>query len=156
MREDEGSARLATVEDAEEIARLLHDFNREYDWPSPGVEVIATRLRGLLAGGGATFAVIAGRPGAAVAVALVTLRPNVWYAGPVALLDEMYVVPERRGLGIGSAVLQYVIAESRRRAVELIEINVDEGDVDAQRFYERHGFSGTEPATSERAFYYFR
>ena len=35
-----------------------------------------------------------------------------------------------------------------------IEINVDAGDVDAQRFYERQGFSGVDPDTGERAFYY--
>jgi GNAT superfamily N-acetyltransferase len=151
MGQDEWQPRSATVDDAMEIARLLHDFNSEYDWPSPGVEVLAPRLRALLAGAD-TFAVIAGHP--AVSVALVTLRPNVWYAGSVALLDEMYVVPELRGQGIGSAVLHEFISESRRRGVELIEINVDEGDVDAQRFYERHGFSGAEPATNERAFYY--
>src|SRR5215208_3997683 len=136
MSQDEWHPRLATTEDAEEIARLLHDFNTEYEWPSPGVHVLAPRLRALLAGDD-TFAVIAGPPAAAttpapaVSVALVTVRPNVWYAGPVALLDEMYVIPERRGQGIGSAVLEYFIAESRRREVELIEINVDEGDVDA-------------------------
>ena len=43
---------------------------------------------------------------------------------------------------------------SRARNVDLIEINVDEGDVDAPRFYERHGFSVTEPGSTERAFYY--
>jgi GNAT superfamily N-acetyltransferase len=153
MTEDERSPRLATVGDAEEIARLLHDFNSEYASPTPGVGVLAPRLRDLLAGDD-TFAVIAGQP--AVSVALVTLRPNVWYAGPVALLDEMYVVPELRGRGIGSAVLQHFIAEARRRGAELIEINVDEGDVDAHRFYERHGFTATEPGTAERAFYYFQ
>jgi GNAT superfamily N-acetyltransferase len=143
--------RLATTDDAGEVARLLHDFNSEFGSPSPGAEVLAARLRVLLAGD-ATIAILAGTP--AVAVALVTLRPNVWYAGQVALLDELYVVPHLRGHGIGSAIVDQLMSTSRARGVDLIEINVDEGDVDAQRFYERHGFSSTEPGSTERSFYY--
>jgi GNAT superfamily N-acetyltransferase len=145
--------RLATADEAEDIARLLHDFNTEFHTPSPGVDALAGRLRVLL-GGDDTFAVVAGTP--PVSVALVTVRPNVWYSGRVALLDEMYVVPDRRGQGIGSAVIEHFVSIARVRGVELIEINVDEGDVDAQRFYERHGFSSTEPGSTERAFYYFQ
>ena len=146
---------LATVEDADELGRLLHDFNAEFDTPSPGSAVLATRLRALLTGQ-ETFAIVAGHPGPAVAVALVTLRPNVWYEGPVALLDELYVVPALRSQGIGSAVIELMVATCEARGVELIEINVDEPDVDAQRFYERHGFAATEPGTTDRAFYYSR
>lgn len=148
-----GQPRLATAADAAELARLLHDFNTEFDIPTPGVEWLTARLRELLAGDD-TIAILAGDP--AVALALVTLRPNVWYAGRVALLDEMYVAPELRGQGIGSAVIELMLASVRERGAELVEINVDEGDVDAQRFYERHGFSPTEPDTGERAFYFFR
>jgi GNAT superfamily N-acetyltransferase len=145
--------RRATPDDADEIARLLHDFNTEFDTPSPGVEVLAPRLRDLLAGA-ETVAILAGTP--AVGLALVTLRPNVWYDGPVALLDELYVVPDLRNRGIGSALVAELMAVAPERHVCLIEINVDEADVDAQRFYERHGFSGFDPTTSERAFYFSR
>jgi len=147
------SPRLATVDDAVDVAGLLDDFNSEFDTPTPGRAVLADRLRALLARD-ATFAIVAGTP--AVAVALVTLRTNVWYSGDVALLDEMYVAPELRGRGIGSAIMQQLISISTERRVELIEINVDEGDVDAQRFYERRGFSSTEAGSTERALYYSR
>lgn len=145
--------RLATVDDADVVAALLHDFNTEFDTPSPGVSLLTARLRSLLATD-TTFAVLAGDP--TIAVALVTLRPNVWYAGPVALLDELYVVPRSRGLGVGSAVLAEVVETSRRHGVELVEINVDESDVDARRFYERHAFSATEAGSTERALCYSR
>jgi GNAT superfamily N-acetyltransferase len=153
MGQDQRTTRLATPDDADEVARLLHDFNREFDTPSPGVEVLAPRLRRLLAGD-ETIAILAGTP--AVGLALLTFRPNVWYAGRVALLDELYVVPPLRSQGIGTAIIDRLLTLARDDGVGLVEINVDEADVDAQRFYERHGFSATEPDTGERAFYYFQ
>lgn len=150
MTEPIPEPRVAGPDDAGEIAGLLHDFNVEFDTPSPGPEPLRARLRELLAGD-ATLAVVAGTP--AVAVALITLRPNVWYSGPVALLDEMYVRPAQRGLRIGSGVLDRVLELVRSRGVELVEINVDEADRDALRFYQRHGFTAIEPTTGERAFY---
>jgi GNAT superfamily N-acetyltransferase len=153
MDRTELSVRLATPDDADVVARMLHDFNTEFDTPSPGVDVLAPRLRDLLAGDD-TFAILAGDPPAGLA--LVTVRPNVWYTGPVALLDEMYVVPDRRDRGIGSAVIGHLLAIARDRGFGLIEINVDESDVDAQRFYGHHGFANTEEGSTERAFYFFQ
>ena len=145
--------RVARAEEAAEVARLLHDFNTEFETPTPGVEVLAHRLMHLLADG-RTFAMLAGSP--AIAMGLVTLRPNVWYDGQVALLDELYVEPQLRSQGIGAAMIDLLVRTCRAWRVELIEINVDEADTDTQRFYERHGFSGIEPDTGDRAFYYFQ
>jgi GNAT superfamily N-acetyltransferase len=145
--------RRATPADAPVVAVLLHDFNVEFDTPTPPAEVLAERLGRLLAGDD-VVALLAPEPPAAVA--LLTFRPNVWYAGPVGLLDELYVAPGLRGGGIGSALLRRACAIARERGAELLEINVDEGDVDARRFYERHGFTCTGPGGDERELYYSR
>jgi GNAT superfamily N-acetyltransferase len=144
--------RVATVAEAATVAGLLDAFNREYGTPTPGPAVLATRLRRLLAGN-EVIALLAGDP--AVAVALLTLRPNVWYEGPVALLDELYVAPELRGRGVGSTLLMAAEAMTRERGGELLEINVDGDDIDARRFYERHGYTNTESG-DQPLFYYYR
>ena len=145
--------RAATPSDAETVARLLDAFNREYDAPTPGPQVLTTRLRSLLAGSD-VIAFLAGDP--AVGVALVTLRPNVWYDGPVALVDELYVLPEARGRGVGSALLVAVESLTRERGGQLIEIAVDGADTEARRFYERHGYTATEAGQDQPSFYYYR
>ena len=132
---------------------MLDAFNREFDAPSPGPEVLTPRLRDLLAGSD-VIAFLAGDP--AVAVAVLTLRPNVWFDGPVALLDELYVAPDARGRGLGSALLAAAESFTRERGGRLIEIAVDGADADAHRFYERHGYTATEAWQGQPSFYYHR
>ena len=102
------AARRARPVDADVVARLLHDFNTEYDSPTPGPGVLSERLRFLLAEP-TTIAYLVDEP--AAGVALVTTRRNVWYDAPVALLDELYVVPDRRGQGLGAAIVRRLIEE---------------------------------------------
>ncbi|WP_291056998.1 GNAT family N-acetyltransferase [Herbiconiux sp.] len=156
--------RRATATDAAALAALLDAFNREFDAATPGPAVLEARLRILLADdapgpvpagvGPATVAYLAGEP--AVGFALLTARPNVWYAGPVLLLDELYVVPEHRDQGIGTALLERVTTDAIAAGVSALEIQVDEPDTAARRFYERHGFTSTDPDTGDRALYYSR
>ena len=145
--------RVATVHDADVVARLLHDFNTEFDTPSPGPQVLAGRLRRLLATS-STAAVLAGEP--AVAVALLTFRPNVWSEGPVALLDELYVRPDLRGQGTGTALMGHVLDLARDRGCPSVEVNVDGVDVDARRFYEGHGFRTVLSGETEPSYFYER
>jgi GNAT superfamily N-acetyltransferase len=145
--------RRATSADAHTVAVLLDDFNREFETPTPGVEVLTARLTELLAGDN-LVALVIGEP--AVGVAVISFRVNAWYAGPVALLDELYVRPEHRNRRLGHALLEAALELARKRGSEVMEINVDGEDVDARRFYEAHGFTNVEPGLIEPSYYYYR
>jgi GNAT superfamily N-acetyltransferase len=145
--------RRAVVTDAVVVAELLDAFNREFSTPTPGVTVLADRLSRLLAGDGLA-ALLTGEPAAGLAV--VSFRPNVWSAGPAALLDELYVQPGRRRQRLGHALLEAACHLAQNRGAETLEINVDGEDTDARRFYEAHGFRHTEPGAAQPMFYYYR
>ncbi|HEX5540080.1 MAG TPA: GNAT family N-acetyltransferase [Micromonospora sp.] len=149
----EHPVRKATVADAIVVAELLDAFNREFDTPSPGVAVLAVRLRRLITGND-FVALLSGEP--AVGVAVISFRSNVWYEGPVATLDELYVRPDLRGQRFGHALLEAACRLARQHGAETLEINVDGEDTDARRFYEAHGFTNIEPGAAEPMFYYYR
>ena len=128
---------IAGPEHAEVLGQLLHDFNTEFGSPTPSAEALAAR-----------FAVLLGREdqvalmaGPAAGFAYLTLRLSPYHDGPTALLEELYVVPHLRGQGIGTALLTETVEVVRARGAQEMQVNVDEVDLDARRFYERHGFT---------------
>jgi GNAT superfamily N-acetyltransferase len=149
----DSAPRRAAPSDAAVVAQLLHDFNTEFATPTPGVEVLRSRLEQLLAADD-VVALLVGEP--AIGIAVLSFRRNVWYDGPVAILDELYVRPGRRDRGIGSALLASACDLVRRRGGELLEVNVDGEDTDARRFYQARGFSNTEPDRTDPLLYYYR
>jgi ribosomal protein S18 acetylase RimI-like enzyme len=59
---------------------------------------------------------------------------------PAAELRQFYVLGPWQGAGIAQVLMDWVIAESRRRGAAEIYLSVFEDNVRAQRFYARHGF----------------
>jgi ribosomal protein S18 acetylase RimI-like enzyme len=146
-----------TADDTTAAADLLDAFNLEFGAPTPGADAIAARLAALL-GDQTTFALVGTPPesGEIVGIALVTLRTNVWYQGWVGLLDELYVAPEHRNHGFGTSLLRAAEAELVARGGEVLEVNVDGEDFDAQRFYERHGYVDHDEWRDQPSKMYFR
>ena len=133
--------RRAGPTDAPAIARLLHDFNLEFDAPTPAVETLATRCEELLRDGAMTV-LLAGAP--PVGLALLRLRPSPWTDGEEAYLQELYVVPERRGEGLGRALVEATIEAARSAGARSIDLNTGETDAAARAFYEKLGFTNRE------------
>ena len=142
----------ATPEAAGVVGRLLYDFNTEFETPTPSAEEFATRFAQLLA----LDEVIVLLAGGAepTGFAYLTLRPTPYFEGPLAQLEELYVRPNLRDRGIGTALLQRALELCRERNVGEMHINVDEIDTDTRRFYERHGFLNVLPGTDYQMLFY--
>jgi ribosomal protein S18 acetylase RimI-like enzyme len=132
------------------VGRLLHDFNTEFSSPSPTPAEFATRFAVLLARD--DVIVLIAQKRAAVGLALLTLRPTPYGDGPLAQLEELYVVPEQRGRGVGSALMVALVREAAAAQAIEIDVAVDEDDVDAYRFYLRHRFVASDPGREDRTF----
>lgn len=148
------TTRLATPDDAETVARMLHDFNVEFGTPTPGVQFLVPRCRELIESGAATV-VLGGEP--PLGLGVLFFRPSLWSEGSEVYLAELYVVPDRRDEGIGGAIMATAMDLSRERGATDMQIGVDEPDVDTRRFYERLGFRNHYPDDpSARMFFYER
>jgi ribosomal protein S18 acetylase RimI-like enzyme len=132
--------RVITAEEAPLAARLLDDFNREYDEPSPGHEWLAGHLATLVEGDD-TVVLVAGE---ADGVGVLRLRRSLWGPALEAYLAELYVVPALRGQGIGRALLEACMATARERGADYMDLGTSEDDVAARKLYESAGFDRTE------------
>jgi ribosomal protein S18 acetylase RimI-like enzyme len=133
--------RRATADDAEAVGRLLDDFNREFDEPTPGAEALADRVRVLLDHGD-TIVLVAGDGPEGLAV--LRFRPAIWSATIECYLAELYVVPERRGQGLGRALMEEAIKAARAEGATYMDLGTSEDDVAARALYESLGFSNRE------------
>lgn len=143
--------RTAGPEDAPAAGRLLDAFNREYDAPTPGADWLAQRLVELMGRGG-TVVLLAGDGPDGIAV--VRVRPGLWSAGDEWYLAELYVVPDRRGEGIGRSLLTAVLDRARAGGADLVDLATSEDDVAARGLYESAGFTRFEDGDGGLSFFY--
>ena len=130
--------RRADAGDAPAVARLLHDFNREFDEPTPEVGELAVRMAELLDGGDTVVLLVGDGPDG---LAVLRFRAAIWSSGLECYLAELYVVPDRRGQGLGRALMEAAIRQARARGADTMDIGVDEPDLAARRLYESLGFT---------------
>lgn len=137
----ESEIRRADESDAAAVAQLLHDFNSEYEDFTPGVTVLTERLAELLADNEITV-LLAGDP--PQGFALFRIRPSLWSKAGDTYLEELYVIPERRGQGIGGALLDTAIQAARNAGADHFELTTGTDDTEARALYESRSFTNRE------------
>jgi ribosomal protein S18 acetylase RimI-like enzyme len=135
------SIRLAGAADAPAFGRLLHAFNAEFGDPTPEAGVIAERAAPLISSGEVVVLFAGDGPDG---FAELRFRPSLYTGALDAYLEELYVVPERRGHGLGRKLLEAATDEARARGAARIDLNTSVDDVAARALYESAGFTNRE------------
>lgn len=134
-------SRIAQSADSEEVADLLDRFQVEFDEYTPGAKILAPRVREHIAGDLSVF-MLAGPP--YVGVAQLRFREYLLTGAPMCYLEELYVVPDRRGEGHGRMLMQTALGLARGRGATTMELGTAVDDTAARRLYESLGFSNLE------------
>ncbi len=144
--------RRAELPDAEAAGRLLHDFNSEFEEPTPGPRRLGERVRHLLTDG-QTIVLLGGTGPDGLAV--LRFRPSIWTEALECYLAELYVVPAQRGHGLGRALMNAALEHARREGADHMDLGTAEDDIAARSLYESLGFSNREGKPSGPINYFY-
>lgn len=150
---DTARTRVATVDDADTIARLLIDFNTEFGDPAPKQDWLAGRIAELLRQGATSVVLI--ETAAADGLAVMRFRPSLWEAADECYLAELYVRPTMRGRGLGRQLLTAAMRHASERGATYMDLTTTNQDAVAVALYESVGFDRHERRGPETISYYF-
>ncbi|WP_405992172.1 GNAT family N-acetyltransferase [Streptomyces sp. NBC_00986] len=88
--------------------------------------------------------VVAVREGRVVGTLQLTVIPGLSRKGATrSVIEAVRIHADERGSGLGTQLIEWAIAESRRQDCQLVQLTSDVTRTDAHRFYERLGFTAS-------------
>ncbi|MER7109108.1 GNAT family N-acetyltransferase [Streptomyces sp. NPDC000229] len=88
--------------------------------------------------------VVAVREERVVGTLQLTIMPGLSRRGATrSIIEGVRIHADERGGGLGTQLIEWAIAESRRLQCQLVQLTSDSTRTDAHRFYERLGFEAS-------------
>jgi ribosomal protein S18 acetylase RimI-like enzyme len=129
--------RLATRDDAPDVARLMAAFRTWYGKATPDDESFRRSVDRLVDDPQTEY-LLAGDP--AVGVCQLRYRWSVWTDSEDCWLEDLYVSDEARRTGAGRLLVEAAFERARERGCRRIELDVDVDNTPARGLYESLGF----------------
>jgi GNAT superfamily N-acetyltransferase len=138
------TVRDARLADLEDVLRLLNeDAIREVAEDYGDLTPYRAAMAEILAAAHSTV-LVGEADGEIVATAQVTWQRRMMYgAGLVCQIESVRVDSRRRGEGIGSVFVQWIVDDARQRGCARAELTSNAKRIGARRFYERLGFKAS-------------
>lgn len=132
--------RRAGPEDAADIQHLLAVQLAEHHIDISAGD-LCNSIAGVLDVPKRGFFLIALRDDLCIGVAFMSFIWTLEHGGHSGWLKELYVVPEHRTGGVGTQLLQAVIAAAEAAGCAALDLEIDSDHERVRSLYERHGFS---------------
>ena len=150
-----GLADYTDPRDAADVVALLDAYARDpMGGGEPLAEAVKARLAGDLAANPQAFSLLARLDGEAVGLANCFMGYSTFAAAPLVNIHDLAVLPDRRGAGIGKALLAAIEAEALKRGACKVTLEVLSGNP-ARHLYEACGYGDyqLDPATGHALFW---
>ena len=129
--------RLATQDDAADVARLMIGFRDWQGRTAPADDVIESTVRELLADPNTEF-LLGGSP--PVGVCQLRYRLSVWTGTDDCCLEDLFVEADVRGSGLGRELVEAALERARARGCTRMDLDANEANAPAQALYRSVGF----------------
>jgi ribosomal protein S18 acetylase RimI-like enzyme len=129
--------RLATQEDAADVARLMIGFRNWQGRTGPADDVIASTVRQLLADPNTEF-LLGGSP--PTGVCQLRYRLSVWTGTDDCCLEDLFVDADVRGSGLGRELAEAALERARERGCTRMVLDANETNAPALALYKSLGF----------------
>jgi ribosomal protein S18 acetylase RimI-like enzyme len=136
--------RRANPGDIGDLTRLIAGFRDWWGKSDPPDARIRATLQALIADPSTEYLLAFDADGAAVGVCQLRYRLSVWTGEEDCWLEDLFVSDGARAGGHGRELVETAFKSARARGCKRIELDVNEQNEGALRFYESLGFT-TEP-----------
>ncbi len=142
--------RLATEHDLPRLIELYSQLELDASRETVGPPILPSYLKALdeIVGDPRQQLFVVEAEDRVVGTACLVITPNLTHRGrPYAIVENVVVAADLRGLGYGELVMRHIIEQARSAGCYKIALTSNQQRVDAHRFYEKLGF-----VTKQRSF----
>jgi GNAT superfamily N-acetyltransferase len=131
---------VARKEDLDQLVALLGILFSQEAELSPDPRRQRRALEAILGDPARATIYVAREAGRVIGMAALHYGISTAEGGKAAWLEDMCVLPEARGRGVGPGLLRYVLDDARRQAVLRVSLLTDADNHRAQGLYRKLGF----------------
>ena len=141
--------RVARAADAEAVARAVRELLLELGGDAPGLEAMQDVASALIDDAAAGAVLVAEADGQLVGVLAASWQTAIHVPGAYALIQDLWVAPERRGRAVGRELLAALVELARARDIARVEVGLPRESfarfAATEAFYLANGFTPNGP-----------